>query len=101
MQPKVTKRKLRFCTECGNELDEFWSDPRAENLKELIQCRVKCLQSGRPADRMCSKLFIAGAHTPLPSTRKKKSVSPKRISDLKNEVMVKINGGKGKGTKKK
>jgi hypothetical protein len=101
MQSKATKREMRFCTACGAELDEFWSDPRVGDLKELIQKRVNCIESGRPPDRLCSKLFIAGAHTPVPATENKKGISRKKLTELKSEVLGKIEAEEAKKRKKK
>jgi hypothetical protein len=99
MQSKATKREMRFCTACGAELDEFWSDPRVGDLKELIQKRVNCIETGRPANRLCSKLFIAGAHTPVPATENKKGVSRKKLTELKTEVLGRIEEEEAKQAK--
>jgi len=53
------KIDIRFCTECGEQLDEFAFDGRAENVKGVLQNHELCKKTGKFKGDCCSKLFIA------------------------------------------
>jgi hypothetical protein len=89
MQRKKQRQKALFCTECGNELTDFWLSTQADDYKGVLMHRVECLDKGRPSHRVCAKLFIVGggitaAHSP------QHQQSQRKLSSLKNSVLRKI-----------
>lgn len=87
---KKSKRSARFlCTACGDELNEFAFDPRADNMKVLVQGFATCRETGKLAGLYCSKMYIAGGdEAAIPRSSKK---APARtISALKAAILTQL-----------
>ena len=53
------KFDVRFCTECGEQLDEFDFDPMSTDLDAVKHNHQNCKHNGKFKGEMCSKLFIS------------------------------------------
>ena len=62
---QIDKIEIRFCTECGEQLDEFAFDERVENIKGILQTHHLCKKTGKFKGECCSKLFIASENDEL------------------------------------
>jgi hypothetical protein len=66
-KPQMTKRgsgeepEVRFCTECGAVLDEFWSSETVKDLPAIRANMERCKHTGKFDGDFCSKLFIASS----------------------------------------
>jgi hypothetical protein len=89
MAPRTKKPVHFLCTACGNDLTDFAFDPRAGNMKSLVQGFASCRETGKLAGLYCSKMFIAGGdEARLPRTSKK--ASAKKVSSLKSSILERI-----------
>ncbi|MGE5315113.1 MAG: hypothetical protein ACM3Q4_10495 [Acidobacteriota bacterium] len=66
------ERKIVFCTQCGNKLDNFCFDGSASDLEAVKKHMEECKREGRFKGEMCSRVFIADDSTidafpPLPN----------------------------------
>ncbi|MCE1188771.1 MAG: hypothetical protein LWX56_06465 [Ignavibacteria bacterium] len=55
---KVDRLDIKFCTECGDELDEFTFSKKSKNTKRVQKRHQKCRDTGKFNGEMCSKMFI-------------------------------------------
>jgi hypothetical protein len=89
MPRKKQQHKALFCTECGNELNDFWQSTLADDYKGVLMHRVECLDKGRPTHRVCAKLFIVGdGITPEQPPRQQRS--PRNLRSLKDSILRRI-----------
>ena len=52
-------QKIRFCTACGDELDEFCFSDQAENIESIRKRHAKCKEIGKFDGDVCARIFIA------------------------------------------
>lgn len=62
---QIEKIEVHFCTECGEQLDDFAFDDRAVNLKSIRTNHELCKKTGKFKGDYCSKLFIASENQEL------------------------------------
>lgn len=55
---------LKFCTECGEALEDFAVSTDAEDQKSVIENYHNCKKTGKFKGDVCSKMFII---TPPPN----------------------------------
>lgn len=48
-----------FCTECGEELDEFCFSDKSKDKGKVYKNHEKCLKTGKFSGEFCSKMFIS------------------------------------------
>ncbi|HPI36315.1 MAG TPA: hypothetical protein PK397_00100 [Ignavibacteriaceae bacterium] len=53
------KLDVRFCTECGEQLDEFDLNPMCSDLNAVKHNHENCKHTGKFKGDMCSKMFIS------------------------------------------
>ncbi|MFH0736166.1 MAG: hypothetical protein V1773_17165 [bacterium] len=49
----------QFCTECGDDLTEFYMSERVKHVEEVKANFENCKKTGKFKGEECSKLFIA------------------------------------------
>jgi hypothetical protein len=98
MGRRVKSQGKKFCTECGSDLDEFWLSPGANNYEEVLKHHLECQRTGKFRGSMCSRLFIVDDGTP-DTTKPKKKLSPRKLSDLKSSVLKNIEAEEGRRQK--
>jgi hypothetical protein len=61
--PKLKKIEPKnngtFCTECGDELQDFAFNEKAKNKNEIKEKHYNCIKTGKFSGEFCSKLFIS------------------------------------------
>ena len=55
----VNQPKKIFCTECGEELEDFSFTEKAENIEMTKENFERCKKIGKFKGEQCSKMFIA------------------------------------------
>lgn len=53
------KNNGTFCTECGDELEDFAFSKNSKNKKEVRKKHYNCVKTGKFSGEFCSKLFIS------------------------------------------
>jgi hypothetical protein len=56
---KITESKGLFCTECGDELDEFSFSEKNKHFKDIMKNHKNCVKTGKFSGEFCSKVFIS------------------------------------------
>jgi len=57
---KITpKNNGTFCTECGDELEDFAFDKSSKDKNEIRKKHSNCVKTGKFSGEFCSKLFIS------------------------------------------
>lgn len=56
----------KFCTECGDTLDDFALTENAKNLDKVKENFDNCKKTGKFKGEECSKLFISSDIEDLP-----------------------------------
>ena len=56
---KLLKQKIIFCTECGEELENYCFSKSSKDIFAIRMNLAQCRKSGKYAGEFCSKLFIA------------------------------------------
>jgi len=62
---QLEKIEIHFCTECGEQLDDFAFDDRAGNIQSVITSHNLCKKTGKFKGECCSKVFIASENLEL------------------------------------
>lgn len=57
------KSYIKFCTECGEILENFSVSEMAKNPKAVIENFHKCKKTGKFKGDICSKMFIISPPT--------------------------------------
>jgi hypothetical protein len=88
MKTGHSKGRARFCTQCGNELEEFCFSPGAENLDSLRTAALRCQLEGHQTGKVCAKVFIAG-NNPSASlfAKPRKKVTKKALQTLRDSIL--------------
>jgi hypothetical protein len=66
MFSKPNNRKNRsekyvvYCTQCGEELENFCFSPDADDIKSIEKRHANCKKTGKFKGEICSRLYIAG-----------------------------------------
>jgi hypothetical protein len=55
----IPKNNGTFCTECGDELEDFAFSKNSKNQEQVRKKHYKCVKSGKFSGEFCSKLFIS------------------------------------------
>jgi len=55
----INNEKKIYCTQCGEELDEFSLNEDCKNLDEVKKRWDNCKSTGKFKGDICSKVFIA------------------------------------------
>jgi hypothetical protein len=58
--------KTKFCTECGDTLDDFAITDNAKDVQKVKDNFENCKKTGKFKGEECSKLFIASKLEDLP-----------------------------------
>ncbi len=58
--------KAKFCTECGDTLDDFSITENAKDVEKVKENFENCKKTGKFNGEECSKLFIASNPEDLP-----------------------------------
>lgn len=53
------KLDVKFCTECENDLDNFFLSKKSTDIAAVKANHENCKQIGKFNGEMCSKIFIA------------------------------------------
>lgn len=53
------KMDIKFCTECENDLDEFFLSKKSKDIDAVKANHENCIHTGKFNGDMCSKVFIA------------------------------------------
>ena len=56
---ELLKQKIVFCTECGEQLENFCFSSGIKDINAVRQNLLQCKKSGKFVGEFCSKLFIA------------------------------------------
>lgn len=59
MKKIVPKNNGTFCTECGDELQDFAFNKSSNNKDEIREKHSNCVKTGKFSGEFCSKLFIS------------------------------------------
>jgi len=59
MKSKRFRLNVEFCTECGEQLDEFDMSPVSKDIRAVRANHENCKKSGKYRGEFCSKLFIS------------------------------------------
>jgi len=59
MDKIVPKNNGTFCTECGDELEDFAFNKSSKNKKEIRKRHYNCVKTGKFSGEFCAKLFIS------------------------------------------
>jgi|OpeIllAssembly_1097287.scaffolds.fasta_scaffold1130772_1 hypothetical protein len=51
--------KALFCTECGDELDDFSFSEKNRNFHAVMENHKNCVRTGKFSGEFCSKVFIS------------------------------------------
>jgi hypothetical protein len=55
----IPKNNGTFCTECGDELDDFAFSKNSKNKEQVRKKHYNCVKTGKFSGEFCSKLFIS------------------------------------------
>jgi len=55
----IPKNNGTFCTECGDELDDFAFSKNSKNKDQIRKKHYNCVKTGKFSGEFCSKLFIS------------------------------------------
>lgn len=55
----IPKNNGTFCTECGDELQDFAFSQSSNDRKEVMKKHYNCVKTGKFSGEYCSKLFIS------------------------------------------
>jgi len=58
-EKKVPKNNGTFCTECGDELEDFAFNKNSLNKDLVRKKHYNCVKTGKFSGEFCSKLFIS------------------------------------------
>jgi hypothetical protein len=56
---KAIKKEIRFCSECGEDLDSFGIDGAEIDLEKIQERHRNCKDKGKFKGDKCAMLFIA------------------------------------------
>lgn len=56
---KVPQNNGVFCTECGNELEDFAFSGKSKNRDSVLENHHNCVRTGKFSGDICSKVFIS------------------------------------------
>jgi len=56
---EIPKSTSLFCTECGDELDDFSFSEKNKNFKAVMANHKNCVKKGKFSGEFCSKVFIS------------------------------------------
>lgn len=59
LKKRIPKNNGVFCTECGDELDDFVFSDKSKNKSKLKNGHYNCVKTGKFSGEFCSKLFIS------------------------------------------
>lgn len=59
MNKTAPKNNGTFCTECGDELEDFAFSKNSKNKNEIKKKHYNCVKTGKFSGEFCSKLFIS------------------------------------------
>ena len=59
MNKAKPKNNGTFCTECGDELQDFAFNISSKDKNEIRQKHYNCVKTGKFSGEFCSKLFIS------------------------------------------
>lgn len=91
MKTEHSKRRAQFCTQCGNELEDFCFSPGAENLDSLSAAALRCQLKGRQTGKVCAKVFIAADNSSVSLFAKpRKRVTKKALQTLRGSILRRI-----------
>jgi len=76
-------RRNRYCTRCGEELENFCFSPDANNLEALRAAALRCQLNGKAEGAVCAKVFIAGRS----ETALLRHTSPRRVPKSKLKAL--------------
>jgi len=62
---KAIKNNIRFCSECGSDLDSFGFDGTGADLEKARERHQKCKETGKFKGDLCSMIFIADPDDPV------------------------------------
>ena len=81
----------RYCTRCGDELEDFCFSPDADNLDALRAAALRCQLNGKAEGKVCAKVFIAGRHDAALALHKpSRRVSKSRLEALRAAILRRI-----------
>jgi predicted secreted acid phosphatase len=55
----VPKNNGTFCTECGDELQDFAFSKNSKDKNEIRKNHDRCIKTGKFSGEFCSKIFIS------------------------------------------
>ena len=55
----VPKNNGTFCTECGDELEDFAFSKNSNDKNQIRKRHYNCVKTGKFSGEFCSKLFIS------------------------------------------
>jgi hypothetical protein len=55
----IPKNNGIFCTECGDELEDFAFSKNSKNKDQVRKKHYNCVKTGKFSGEFCSKLFIS------------------------------------------
>lgn len=55
----INNEKKVFCTECGEELDDFDFNPQVNDMDAIYERFHGCKEKGKFKGDICSRIFIA------------------------------------------
>ena len=58
-QKTAPKNNGTFCTECGDELEDFAFSESSKDKLEIMKKHYHCVKTGKFSGEFCSKLFIS------------------------------------------
>lgn len=61
---KALKNDIKFCSECGEDLDAFGLDGADIDLKKVEERHKSCKEKGKFKGDICSMMFIADPSEP-------------------------------------
>jgi len=56
---KGFNEKTKYCTECGEELNDYCFNEKVDNLESIREHHQNCKKTKKFKGDQCSKLFIA------------------------------------------
>jgi hypothetical protein len=59
------KNNIRFCSECGEDLDSFGLDGAEIDIKKIEDRHKRCKEKGKFKGDVCSMMFIADPSEPI------------------------------------
>lgn len=81
----------RYCTRCGEELENFCFSPDADNLDALRVAALRCQLNGKAEGKVCAKVFIAGRdEATLALHRPPRRVPKSTLKALRSAILRRI-----------